>query len=62
MPELEKSLWLFWSISVSSPGPHWGTEVGIRDHLKLFSARPPIDAHANFLPNTCMLMIKGTKG
>ena len=62
MQELQKSLWLFCSISVSPPEPQWSTEVGFRDQLKLFSARPPIAAHANFLLNTWMLMIKGAKG
>ena len=35
--ELEKSLWLFCSTSVSSPGLHWGVSgVKFRDQLESF--------------------------
>ena len=50
----ESLLWLFCSISVSFPGPHWGlSEVGFRDQLDSFSAKLPLVAHA-WLPNTGM--------
>ena len=39
--ELEKSLQLFCSVSVNSPGPHWSvSEVGFGDQFEAFSARP----------------------
>ena len=39
--ELEKSLQLFCSVSVNSPGPHWYvSEVGFGDQFEAFSARP----------------------
>ena len=49
---LEKSVWLFWGISVSSPGPHWDMSgVLFRDQLESFSATPPLFLMPNFLPN-----------
>ena len=45
VPELEKSLWLFCSTSVSSPGLHWSmSDLGFRDQLLSSSACPV--AHA----------------
>ena len=41
--ELEKSLWLFGSLSVSSPGL---SGMGFRDQLASFSERPSLIAHA----------------
>ena len=41
VPELEKSLWLFCSMSVSSPGLLWGISgLGFRDQLLSISDRP----------------------
>ena len=38
--ELLKSLWLFYSISMSSSGPHCGmSRVAFRDQVELFLAR-----------------------
>ena len=43
--DLEKSLQLFCSISVNSPGPHWYVcGVGFGDQFEAFSARPPFFA------------------
>ena len=48
--ELERSPWLFCTISVNSPWLHWGMSgVRFRDQLASFSARPPLIAHA-YLP------------
>ena len=51
---LGKFFWLFCSISVSSPGLHWGVSgVEFRDQLESLLATP------NFLPNRkCGLEIK----
>ena len=47
VPELEKSLCFVGCRSVSSPGPQWNvSELGFRDELESFSARPSLLAHA----------------
>ena len=52
VPELEKSLWLFCIISMSSPGPHQSESgVEFRDQLESFLPPPPHAAYINcFLP------------
>ena len=45
--ESERSLWLFCSVSMNSPGLHWGLSgVGFRDQLAFILARPPLLTHA----------------
>ena len=45
--ESERSLWLFCSLSMNSPGLHWGLSgVGFRDRLASILARPPLLTHA----------------
>ena len=47
MLELEKSLRLFCSISVNSPGLHWGMSgMRLRYQLESFLGRPPLLAYA----------------
>ena len=44
---LELSVWLLCSLSMSSPGPHWGVSgVRLRDQLESCLARPSLIAHA----------------
>ena len=48
--ELEKPLWLFCNISVSSPGPYWGMSgVGFRDQLESFQLEYHLLLRPNFL-------------
>ena len=47
MLELEKSLWLFCSISMRSPELHWSLSGWETDQVAYFSARPPLVAHAS---------------
>ena len=59
-PELEKSLWLFCSISMSSPGWQWGeSQVGFRDleiSLHPFYMGHPSLFMPNFLPNKTTIL------
>ena len=55
--ELEQSLWLFCSISVSPPGPHWGLS-GIRFieiSLNLFLLGHHCFLKLTFLPDSIRL-------
>lgn len=58
-----KNLWLFCSLPVSSPGPHWEVSgVGVWDHLESFSSRPSLLLMPNLLgENSTELVNNGTK-